>query len=92
MCLSMALGMSVVDRMKKSKREICGSKSPGEQVDKNILMECRNGEEIGKILKHGKVEMKSKGWVLAKPPYSLQGNGRQSFRVETTGIDPVRGG
>ena len=26
--------------------------------------------------------MKRKWWVLAKPPYSRQGNGRQSLRVE----------
>ena len=32
----------------------------------------------GKTGKHGKVEVKRKWWVLAEPPYSTQGNGRQA--------------
>ena len=28
--------------------------------------------------KHGKVEVKRKWWVLAQPPYSSHGSGRQS--------------
>ena len=42
------------------------------------------GEKTGK---HEKVEVKRKWWVLARLPYSLQVNMRQSLRVETTGID-----
>ena len=31
---------------------------------------------------HGKVGVKRKGWVLSQPPYSSEGNRRQSPRVE----------
>ena len=35
--------------------------------------------------------MKRKCWILAQSPYSLQGNRRQTPRVEITGIDqPMR--
>ena len=37
--------------------------------------------------KHGKVEMERNWWVLVQSPYSLQGNGRQSPRVEPCMID-----
>ena len=36
----------------------------------------------GRTGKHGKVGVKKKWWVLARPPYSLQGYRRQSTRVE----------
>ena len=39
----------------------------------------------GKTGKHRKVEMKRKWWILVEPPYYLQGNGRQSPRVEPGG-------
>ena len=35
--------------------------------------------------KHRKVEVMRKWWVLAHPPYSRQGNGRQLPKVETDG-------
>ena len=41
----------------------------------------------GKTGNHRKVGVKKKWWVLVQFPYSQQGNGRQSPRVETTGID-----
>ena len=37
---------------------------------------------IGNTGNHGKVGVKRKWWVLAYPPYSPQGNGKQSPRVE----------
>ena len=40
----------------------------------------------GKIVKHGKVEVKRKWWVFAQPPYSLQGN-RTCTQGGTRGID-----
>ena len=36
----------------------------------------------GNTGKYGKVGVKRKWWVLAQPPYSPQGNGRQLIRVE----------
>ena len=40
---------------------------------------------------HGKVGVKRKCWVLAQPPYSLQGNGKHSPRLELGGIShPMR--
>ena len=39
----------------------------------------------GKTSKHGKVCVKRKRWVLAQLPYSPQGNGSESPKVEPGG-------
>ena len=48
----------------------------------------------GKTGNHEKVGVKRKWWVLSQPPYSYQGNGRQSPRVKpwNQGIDPLTQG
>ena len=51
------------------------------------MQESLGVKRRGKTGKKGKVELKRKWCVLAQPPYSLQGNGKQLPRVETTGID-----
>ena len=38
--------------------------------------------------KHGKIEVKKKLWISAQPPYSSQGNGRQSPGWKPTGDKP----
>ena len=43
---------------------------------------CWGVRRRGKTGKHGKVEVKRNWSVLAQPPYSPQGNGKQSSRVE----------
>ena len=47
--------------------------------------------EKSKTGKHGKLGVKGKWWVLAQPPHSLQGNGRQSPRVEPREYNTLRG-
>ena len=54
-------------------------------------LHCWGVRRRGEIGKHGKIEVKRKWWGLAQPPYSAQGNGRQLPRVETTGIDHLKG-
>ena len=46
----------------------------------------------GQTRKHGKVEVTRKWWVLAHPPYSPEGNGRESPRVEPRGQTTGCGG
>ena len=43
----------------------------------------RWGVRRGTTGKYGKIGVKRKWWVLAGSPYSLQGNGRKSPRVES---------
>ena len=62
--------------------------SPSREHSK--VLYCLGVRKRGKTGNHRKVRVKRKWWVLAQPPYSLQGNRRQSPRVEPSkqGVTP----
>ena len=69
-----------MEAYRKFKRCILLLKSNLSRQHSKVLY-CWGVRRRGKTGNHRKVGVKREWWALAQPPYSLQGNGRQSPRV-----------